>query len=135
MGWKDSRKHAAERPEFVSLKKDGESVTFIPLSEPEPTTKPGFSQGTSRQVYRIHVLVLPAGKDAKASSLDLPLRAFEAYAEQVGEGNERKSVVTMKRHGAKGSTETSYTFKVDRKVKSAEVVACMAAEKTIVTVF
>ena len=133
MGWKNAKKHAESRPEFVSLKADGEMAEFIPITEPEPTTKPGMEKGTTREVYRVHVLSTPA-KVAKPNTLDLTLRAFEKYAEQVGEGHEFKSVIRMVRHGAKDDQSTFYTFTVKGKASPAAVKLAREAMKGIVSI-
>ena len=132
MGWNDAKAHAAARPEFISLKEDGDTATFIALSEPAPQKKAGFEKGTSRDVYRIHVLPVASKMGEKAHMIDMGIRQFEAYAEQVGPGHERKSVVVMMRHGAANSQDTYYTFSVQGKANKAQVAAANKAAKTIV---
>lgn len=133
MGWKEAKKHAEERPEFVSLKDDGDTVDFVALTEPAPAKKPGFERGQTREVYRVLVLVL-ADKTPKARTLDLSLRQFEAYAESVGEGHELSDVVRMTRSGKVNDTNTSYGFQLLRKVKAAEATKVRAAGRTVVNV-
>lgn len=122
MGWKDARDDAAQHGAFLSLKKDKESVMFLPLTEPEPTEKPGFrSDDDARTVYRVLVVEAPVKSGAQVLNFDLTLYAFNAYAASIGEGHELKDVVKVTRRGKKGDTNTRYDFKVMRKAKPAEV--------------
>lgn len=123
MGWKTSKEHVAGRPEFLSLKGNGDTVEFVALTEPDPAIKPGIEKGTSREIYR--VFVKATSKD-KPQILDMGLRMFEAYEESVGEGHEMKSLVNMTRHGAKGDEDTYYTFVVGAKLTAAKLKPAQA---------
>ncbi len=106
----------------MSLKKDKESVTVVPLTEPEPTEKPGFqSSDDPRTVYRVLVVEAPVKSGAQVLNFDLTLYAFNAYDASVGDGHELKDGVRVTRRGKKGDTNTRYDFKVMRKAKPAEV--------------
>jgi hypothetical protein len=130
MGWKKAKDHAASRPEFMSLKDDGDHVEFVALTEPDCATKPGVTKGTTRDVYRLYAQV--DGVE-KPQILDLGLRAFEAYAESVDEGHELKSVIFMTRHGKKDDQGTTYSFKVLGKAKAARVKLCKSMLATLDT--
>lgn len=120
MGWKDSKDDAANRGAFVSLKDDGEQITFVALTEPVATEKEGFKKGTVRNVYRVIVALKPLKTESRALSNDLSIFAFNSYATTVGEGHEGKSWVTMTRHGSKGALDTRYSFKLGKVLVAAE---------------
>ena len=105
------RKRLSERGAFGEMPDDGNKVAFVPMCDPFPHTKDGFRANTTREVYRVYVVTSPVDKDSVVQILDLSFKSCrDRYDPCVPEGTEGKRIVLATRHGAKGSTETYYTF-------------------------
>jgi hypothetical protein len=130
MGWAESKKDAANRGGFVSLKKDGESIDLVELTEPVVVEKPGFKGGEARTVYRVIVAATPVSLASRPLNLDLGIFAFNTYAAEVGEGQECKVSFKITRHGKPNDTDTRYGFKLLRKLEAKQAATCrkLAAE-------
>lgn len=119
MSWDDAEKKLAESGEWVTLKEDGDVAGFVPLEAPEVTKVTSDRYG-KREVFRVIVAEIPDGPvlSAVVKMIDMGSRALRAY-KVVGKGAEGKSVLTMTRHGASGSQDTTYTFEHVRDLEDA----------------
>lgn len=134
VGWKGSKEDAASRGGFIGLKEDGETVDFVALTEPDPLEKEGFKKGTVRNVYRVQAVVYPFKTSSNPMSLDLSIFSFNAYAAQVGEGEECRSVVRMTRSGKKGDLDTRYAFEIVRKLTPKQAKTAKAILKEMANI-
>jgi hypothetical protein len=129
MGWKEAKAAAAAQAGFLSLQKDKESAVFVPLTEPEPKEVDGYRKGTTRQVYRVYVVVTPILDAGNFVQLDMGVRAFNAYCGMMEEGKEGSIKLRITRNGKPKSQDTFYTFKPAGKPTAAESKIIKAARK------
>lgn len=132
MGWKDAKEAAAKQSGFVSLKKDKQSVTYVPLTEPAPVEVPGFTQGSVSQKYRVYVSPAPFTDPGNFLILDMGVKEFAIYADTVSEGDEAKKKFKRTRHGKAKSLDTFYSHDPAGKLSTAESKVVKTAAKLAV---